>query len=43
MSRFTQPKSREGLAPGEKVTAEDAGFIDDEGVDDEEADFVDDE
>jgi hypothetical protein len=30
------------LAPGEKITAEDDGFIDDDGVDDEE-DFRDEE
>ncbi|KAM0705039.1 hypothetical protein Q7P35_007826 [Cladosporium inversicolor] len=42
MPRVNQPKSRAGLAPGEKVTAEDDGFIDDEGVEDEE-DFRDEE
>lgn len=37
--RQSQPQSRAGLAPGEKYTAEDDGFIDDE---DAEADFADD-
>jgi transcription elongation factor Elf1 len=36
MPRLSQPKSRAGLAPGEKITAEDDGFIDDEGVEEEE-------
>jgi transcription elongation factor Elf1 len=27
-----QPRSRAGLAPGEKITADDTGFIDDDGV-----------
>ncbi|KAK4501525.1 hypothetical protein PRZ48_007334 [Zasmidium cellare] len=35
-----QPASRAGLAPGEKYTAEDDGFIDDDEADGE-ADFVD--
>jgi hypothetical protein len=34
-----QPRSRVGMAPGEKVTAEDNGFIDDDGA--EEDDFGD--
>ncbi|KAK5107324.1 hypothetical protein LTR62_001379 [Meristemomyces frigidus] len=36
---FTSAGSRAGLAPGEKVTEEDRGFIDDEGAEDAEADF----
>ena len=38
--RPMNPSSREGLAPGEKYTAEDDGFIDDDD-DDAEAEFVD--
>lgn len=40
--RQSQPQlsSRAGLAPGEKYTAEDDGFIDDDGVDGE-ADYAD--
>lgn len=40
--RQSQPElsSRAGLAPGEKYTAEDDGFIDDDGVD-AEADYAD--
>lgn len=36
-----QPPARAGLAPGEKYTAEDDGFIDDDGADADEADYAD--
>ncbi|KAK4569772.1 hypothetical protein LTR86_002741 [Recurvomyces mirabilis] len=40
-ARRSMPSSgaRDGLAPGEKLTDEDAQFIDDEGAEDAEADF----
>lgn len=38
--RQAEPSARMGLAPGEKLTEEDRGFIDDED-DDVEADYAD--